>query len=53
MNWMVWRPVGVKGSLVEIETQWTIKDLLDCHEAMDIEREMEEAAQAAARNAGE
>jgi hypothetical protein len=37
---MVWRPVleGL-GSLVEVTEQWTIEDLFDAHEALDIRNE--------------
>jgi hypothetical protein len=34
--------VGKKASYEEICKKWTIKDLLDCHELMDIELEAEE-----------
>lgn len=30
------------GSLVEVQYQWTIDDLFDAHEALDIKSEMEE-----------
>lgn len=41
---MIWRLVGRKGSLVEIETEWTLKDLFDAHEIMDVEAEAERYA---------
>jgi hypothetical protein len=30
------------GSLVEIENQWTLGDLLDAHEVLDIQEEADE-----------
>ena len=29
------------GSLIEVQTQWSIDDLFDAHEALDVKAEME------------
>lgn len=40
---MIWRPVLAQvATLHEILTYWTITELYDCHEALDIKTEAEE-----------
>lgn len=42
VDWLIWRPVIRKiATLQEIETHWDINDLLDAHEALDVQDEME------------
>ncbi len=50
MNFAVWRVVleGV-ATLQEIETHWSIDDLADAHEALDLKTALETAARARAR----
>lgn len=38
INWFIWRPVIRKvATYTEIMKHWSIKDLLDCHEALDLQ----------------
>lgn len=38
INWFIWRPVIRKvATYTEIMKYWTIKDLMDCHEALDLQ----------------
>jgi hypothetical protein len=42
VNWYLWRPVVERiATLHEIETFWSIDDLADAHEALDIRNEAE------------
>jgi hypothetical protein len=44
----VWRLILAEpplGSLVDIETRWSLKDLMDANEALDIREEMLQEAQ--------
>lgn len=44
VDWFIWRPVLRQvATLQEIETHWTIYDLLDCHEALDVIDDLESA----------
>ena len=39
VDWLLWRLVlsdKISASLAEIETEWTICDVLDAHEALDV-----------------
>ena len=46
ISWYLWRPVVAKiATLTEVETRWSIGDLADAHEALDIQHEAQEAAQ--------
>jgi hypothetical protein len=45
VNWLLWRPVMAgHATKTEVEKHWTIGDLLDYHEAADIEAEAQEHA---------
>jgi hypothetical protein len=38
INWYIWRPVVRKiATYTEIMNSWTLNDLADCHEAMDLQ----------------
>ena len=42
VSWYLWRPVVERiATLHEIETFWSIDDLADAHEALDIRNEAE------------
>ena len=42
MNWMIWRPVMAGlDTLTNVKYNWTIDDLFDSHEALDIKYEKE------------
>ena len=42
VDWMIWRPVmDGYGSLTEVQTLWSIDDLMDCLEAISVKSEME------------
>ena len=42
---MFWRPVSEGyGSLIEVQEQWSIDDIYDAHEALDIKAEIEQHA---------
>jgi hypothetical protein len=42
VDWFIWRPIIAKvTTLREIEESWSIDDLLDAHEALDIQQEHE------------
>lgn len=45
MSWFVWRPIlaGVT-TLREIQEFWSLKDLMDANEALDVKAEMEDLA---------
>lgn len=50
IEWSIWRPVTAKiATLAEIETHWSIDDLADANEALDIKAEAEEFAARQAR----
>jgi hypothetical protein len=51
MPWDVWR-VWLSGyaTLKEIETEWTLCQLMDANEALDIKQELEAEAAEEARN---
>jgi len=43
VDWAIWRPIiAKKTTLEEIERHWSVDDLADCHDAMDIDQEMQE-----------
>lgn len=45
MNWLIWRPViNGLGTLKEVKYDWTIDDLMDAHEALDVKEEIEARA---------
>ncbi len=45
INWYVWRPVLERiATLYEVETHWSIDDLADAHEALDIKQEAQAKA---------
>jgi len=45
VDWFVWRPIVAQiATLEEIERSWSIDDMLDAHEALDIKFEQEEHA---------
>jgi hypothetical protein len=45
LDWMLWRPVLAKVvSLEELKTSYTLRDLWDLHEAMDIKQALEDEA---------
>ena len=43
VNFWIWRPIlaGI-ATLHEVEREWTLDDLMDCHEAMDIQAEQDD-----------
>jgi len=41
IDWWIWRPVPEYASLIEVQTQWSLDDLCDCHEVMDIRQNLE------------
>ena len=45
MNWAIWRPVldGLD-TLTNVQEKWSIDDLADAHEALDIKAEAERVA---------
>lgn len=50
LDWTTWRIVSserLKAGLVEVETQWSLDDVWDAHEVLDLHEESE--AKAAAR----
>lgn len=52
MDWFFWRIVTsdkIRVGLVEIETQWTIDDVLDAHLVLDALESAEAEAEAIAR----
>jgi hypothetical protein len=54
IEWYVWRPVfsdHVKGNVSkhEIDEHWSIVDLLECNELIDIHEELERRAAAKAK----
>ncbi len=53
VNFAIWRIVleGI-ATLQEIETHWSIDDLADAHEALDLKTSLETAARARARGKG-
>lgn len=53
VNFAVWRII-LEGlaTLQEIETHWSIDDLADAHEALDLKATLEIAARARARGKG-
>ena len=43
MNWYLWRPILAKiATLYEIETHWSIDDLADAHEVLDVKYNIEQ-----------
>ena len=45
ISWYLWRPVVERiATLQEIETHWSIDDLADAHEALDIQYEAQAKA---------
>ncbi|MCK5316397.1 MAG: hypothetical protein KAJ55_00705, partial [Anaerolineales bacterium] len=45
IDWFCWRPILAKiTTLQEIENHWSLCDILDVHEALDIQQEAEEYA---------
>jgi hypothetical protein len=43
ISWYLWRPVVERiATLQEIETYWSIDDLADAHEALDIQYEAQQ-----------
>ena len=45
LDWMIWRPVLAKVvTLQELKTSYTLSDLCDLHEALDIKQDLEEEA---------
>lgn len=41
VDWLIWRIVVAKmATLEEIDTHWTVDDLMDAHDALDIEMEL-------------
>lgn len=50
VNWDIWRPVMAGyGTLVEVQTQWSLDDLADALEAIEVSAECEREAAARAR----
>ena len=42
MNWSIWTPVVAgHGSLVEVQTVWSIDDLVDAHDVIAVKAEVE------------
>ena len=42
-EWYIWRPVKAQwATLQEIETHWSIVDLANCHQLLDIEQEADD-----------
>ena len=45
VNWAIWRPVlAGLDTLTNVKYSWSIDDLMDSHEALDIQHETEQAA---------
>ena len=43
IDWYLWRPVLARvATLTEIETRWSLSDLADAHEALDIQLEIQD-----------
>lgn len=41
-DWFLWRPVAAKyGTLTEVHEHWSIDDLFDAHEVLDVQAEAE------------
>ena len=52
-KWFIWRPIiAGKASLEEIERYWSIGDLADCNEILDIQQEIEEFEMCKAKQKG-
>jgi hypothetical protein len=50
---MIWRPVIARiATLSEIERDWSLMDLLDAHDALDVREELAREAEKRAREAG-
>jgi hypothetical protein len=42
VNWSIWTPVVAgHGSLVEVQTVWSIDDLVDAHDVIAVKAEVE------------
>jgi hypothetical protein len=51
VDWSVWRPILAGcATLQEVELHWSIDDLADANEALDIKHEAENYAAKSARN---
>lgn len=49
LDWSIWNPViAGHGTLIEVQTLWSIDDVMDSIEAIEIKAEMEHAAEAEA-----
>lgn len=55
VEWFLWRPVfsphAGHVSKAEIDERWSVLDLLDCHQLIDVHVEMDRRAAAKARAA--
>lgn len=50
LDWLIWKPVVAGyGTLAEVHERWTLDDLLDANEAIDVVYECEQRAAAQAR----
>ncbi len=53
VDWYLWRPIVYKvATLQEMDIHWSINDLADCHDAMDIRTEAEKIASDKSRPKG-
>ena len=54
LEWFLWRPTFSQHaghvSRAEIDERWSLLDLLDCHQLIDLHEEMDRRTAAAARS---
>lgn len=51
LNWYLWRPVAAgKAQYGEIENDWTLADLAQCHILLDLQEDAETEARIRARH---